>query len=27
VNCFLVKHRSQIDHETKLGSICVECAA
>lgn len=27
VNCFLVKHRSQIDHETKLGPICVECAA
>jgi hypothetical protein len=27
VSCFLVKHRSQIDHETKLGPICVECAA
>jgi hypothetical protein len=27
VECFLVKHRSQIDHETKLGPICVECAA
>ncbi|MDQ1576576.1 MAG: hypothetical protein QOH55_1726 [Microbacteriaceae bacterium] len=27
VNCFLVKHRSQIDHETKLGPICAECAA
>jgi hypothetical protein len=27
VNCFLVKHRSQIDHETKLGPICQECAA
>jgi hypothetical protein len=27
VNCFLVKHRSQIDHDTKLGPICVECAA
>jgi hypothetical protein len=27
VNCFLVKHRSQIDHETKLGPICMECAA
>ena len=26
-NCFLVKHRSQIDHETKLGPICLECAA
>jgi len=27
VNCFLVKHRSQIDHESKLGPICQECAA
>ena len=27
VSCFLVKHRSQIDHETKLGPICMECAA
>lgn len=27
VNCFLVKHRSQLDHETKLGPICAECAA
>ena len=27
INCFLVKHRSQIDHEEKLGAICVECAA
>lgn len=27
VSCFLVKHRSQIDHETKLGAICLECAA
>lgn len=27
VNCFLVKHRSQIDHDTKLGPICLECAA
>jgi hypothetical protein len=27
VSCFLVKHRSQLDHETKLGSICQECAA
>ena len=26
-SCFLVKHRSQIDHETKLGPICMECAA
>lgn len=27
INCFLVKHRSQIDHEEKLGPICVECAS
>jgi hypothetical protein len=27
VNCFLVKHRSQIDHQSKLGPICLECAA
>lgn len=27
VSCFLVKHRSQIDHEEKLGPICQECAA
>lgn len=27
VECFLVKHRSQLDHETKLGPICLECAA
>ena len=27
VNCFLVKHRSQLDHDTKLGPICAECAA
>jgi len=27
VSCFLVKHRSQLDHEEKLGSICQECAA
>lgn len=27
VSCFLVKHRSQIDHDTKLGPICLECAA
>ena len=27
VNCFLVRHRSQVDHETKLGPICRECAA
>ncbi|MBU4465603.1 MAG: DUF4193 domain-containing protein [Actinobacteria bacterium] len=27
VNCFLVKHRSQLDHEDGAGPICVECAA
>ena len=27
VSCFLVKHRSQLDHETKLGPICMECEA
>ena len=27
VNCFLVKHRSQINHQSKLGPICLECAA
>jgi hypothetical protein len=27
MNCFLVKHRSQIHHEEKLGAICLECAA
>jgi hypothetical protein len=27
VSCFLVKHRSQIDHQSKLGPICLECAA
>jgi hypothetical protein len=26
VSCFLVKHRLQFDHETKLGPICKECA-
>ena len=26
VSCFLVKHRSQLDHEEKLGPICRECA-
>jgi hypothetical protein len=26
VECFLVKHRSQVDHETKLGSVCQECS-
>jgi hypothetical protein len=27
VSCFLVKHRSQIDHDSAAGPICVECAA
>lgn len=27
VECFLVKHRSQLDHETKLGAVCMECAS
>jgi hypothetical protein len=27
VSCFLVKHRSQLDHDTKLGPICRECEA
>ncbi len=26
VECFLVRHRSQLDHETKLGPVCRECA-
>jgi hypothetical protein len=26
-NCFLVKHRSQLDHEGADGPICRECAA
>ena len=26
-SCFLVKHRSQIDHETPYGYVCKECAA
>lgn len=25
-SCFLVHHRSQLDHETKQGPICRECA-
>lgn len=25
--CFLVKHRSQLDHMAKLGPVCRECAA
>ncbi|MGK9147055.1 DUF4193 domain-containing protein [Plantibacter flavus] len=27
MECFLVKHRSQLDHEGKIGPICAECAA
>lgn len=27
MNCFLVRHRSQLDHEGKTGPICKECAA
>jgi hypothetical protein len=27
VECFLVRPRSQLDHESKLGPICIECAA
>lgn len=26
VSCFLVKYRSQVDHNSKLGAICIECA-
>ena len=26
IECFLVKHRTQIDHETAAGAVCVECA-
>ena len=25
-NCFLVKHQSQFDHDTKLGPVCHECS-
>jgi hypothetical protein len=27
VSCFLVKHRSQLDHEDAAGPICKDCAA
>ena len=27
MSCFLVKHRSQIDHEDASGPICKDCAA
>jgi len=26
VRCFLVQHRSQLDHEGKSGPVCSECA-
>lgn len=26
VECFLVRHRSQMDHDSKLGPVCRECA-
>ena len=26
IECFLEKHRTQIDHETAAGAVCVECA-
>lgn len=26
VNCFLVRHRSQMDHKSDLGPICRDCA-
>lgn len=26
VNCFLVRHRSQLDHHDDIGPICRECA-
>lgn len=25
-SCFLVKHKSQLDHEDDLGPICVDCS-
>lgn len=27
IECFLVRPRIQLDHETTLGPVCVECAA
>ena len=27
VECFLVRDRVMLDHESKLGPVCVECAA
>ena len=26
VNCFLVRHRSQLDHDSDLGPVCRECS-
>ena len=26
ISCFLVKHRTQLDHVEQLGSVCKECA-
>ncbi len=27
VSCFLVRHRSQLDHRSDLGPVCAECSA
>ena len=27
VSCFLVRHRSQMDHQSDLGPVCAECSA
>jgi hypothetical protein len=27
MSCFLVKHRSQLDHEDASGPICIDCAS
>lgn len=27
VSCFLVRHRSQLDHQSDLGPVCAECSA
>lgn len=27
VECFLVRPRIQLDHESKLGPVCIECAS
>ncbi|MBP1325198.1 hypothetical protein JOF28_000430 [Leucobacter exalbidus] len=26
VSCFLVRHRSQLDHQTDIGPVCAECS-